>query len=67
LWVAISDGGCPRPVGGLWKYRWPLLWAVGVVAGRSVGATPPSEKLLRNCDSPIDYLGLVTRRVFMDL
>ena len=48
LWVEISDGGCPRPVGGLRTYWWPRLWAVGVVAGGSVGATPPSETLLRD-------------------
>jgi hypothetical protein len=48
LWVEISDGECPRPVGGRWNYRWPLLGAVGVVAGSSVGATPPSAKLLRD-------------------
>ena len=48
LWIEISDGGCPRPVGGLRKYRWPLLLADCVVAGRLVGATPLSEKLLRD-------------------
>jgi hypothetical protein len=48
LWVEISDGGCPRPVGGLCKYRWHQLWTVGVVAGSSVGATPRSDKLLRD-------------------
>jgi hypothetical protein len=57
LRVEVSNGGVPRPVGGLWKYRWPLRWAVCVVAGRSVRATPPSDNLLRNCDSSIDYLG----------
>ncbi len=48
LWVEISDGGCHSPMGGPWKYLQPGLWAVCVVAGSSVGATPPSEKLLRN-------------------
>jgi hypothetical protein len=47
LWVEISDGGCPRPAGGLGEYRWPLLWADGVVAGRRVGAIPLSETLFR--------------------
>jgi hypothetical protein len=37
LWVEISDEGCPHPVGGLWNYRWPPLWAVCDVAGSSVG------------------------------
>ena len=42
-WLVGRDQrwGIPRPIGGLGKYRWPLLWAVGVVAGRLVGATPP--------------------------
>src|SRR5262249_32411093 len=28
VWVGISAGRCPGPVGGLWEYRWRLLWSV---------------------------------------
>ena len=58
-WIVFQDQrwGMSRPVGGLRKYGGLFLWAVGVVAGSSVGATPPSEKLLRDSDSPIDLLG----------
>jgi hypothetical protein len=55
-WIVVQDQrwGMSRPLGGLWKYRWPLSlgrWRRRWQFGR---CDTPSEKLLRDCDFPID-------------